>query len=71
MRKFSCVLFILDHVLQVTEARRQRISAAALLRRLPIVSSLHRAVLSAVSFPVSPCPGPALQHTHLLSPSPP
>lgn len=42
-------------MLQVTEARRQRISSAALLRRLPTASSLHRAVLSVVSrrFPVS------------------
>lgn len=47
----------MDIVVQVTEARRQqsRISAAALLRPLPMVSSPRRATLSAVScrFPLS------------------
>lgn len=49
----SCVVFFiyLDNMVQVTEARRQqsRTSAAAPLRRLPTVSSLHRSILSAVS----------------------
>lgn len=52
---FSRMLFVvfiyLDNVLQVTEARHQRISAAALLQRLPTVSSRPRALLSAVSCP--------------------
>lgn len=66
------VLFIyLDNMVQVTEARRQqsRTSAAALLRRLPTVSSLHRSILSAVSchFPVSLWPAGFFRSTHLFS----
>lgn len=62
----------MDGVLQVTEASRLRISAAALLRCLPTVSSHHRDVLSAVSrrFPRLVVSRPALQHTHLLFPLP-
>lgn len=48
------VLIYVGNVAQVTEARRQqsRISAAALLRRLPMVSSPRRAMPSAVSCPL-------------------
>lgn len=55
---FELLFIYLDNVVQVTEARRQqsRISAAALPRHPPMVSSPRRAILSAVSsrFPPSP-----------------
>lgn len=64
------VFIYLDNVVQVTEARRQqsRISAAALLRHLPMVSSPPRAILSAVScrFPLSPQLADSSQHSPFL-----
>lgn len=67
-RKLFVVFIYLYNVLQVTEARRQRISAAALLRRLPTVSSPPHAVLSAVSCPFAVSLRPhSLPHTHLFS----